>query len=171
MVSNQICYPFQKTTLSRCFESSDEWEQILDNVRFAIESVTLPTVGFLGMLANLIVVFVLVRITIKKCQHGKHKSFDRMVICLSSIDFLLIIFYVVDALVQIDILHEPQWYQVRRTTIYFGRINQITTGPHMVFSFLIFILNIIEGHLSTLLASYETSIDNCISVHGCSDQC
>ena len=85
---------------------------MLFNIRFALESVTLNIFGFLGLLANVIVIFALVRITINKRLHGNHKNFDRLVICLSAIDILLIVFYVVDALVQIDLLSEPKWYQV-----------------------------------------------------------
>ena len=83
------------------------------NIRLALDSVLLPMCGLLGMLANIIVMVTLVRITRKKESHGNQKNFDRLVIFLSLIDFWLIFFYVVDALIQIDLMTEPQFYQVR----------------------------------------------------------
>ena len=81
-------------------------------IRFALDSVLLPACGILGMLANIIVIVTLVRVTRKKGSHGNHKNFDRLVIFLTLIDFWLIFFYVVDALIQIDIYTEPRFYQV-----------------------------------------------------------
>ena len=95
-----------------CYESFDKWDETLANARFAIESVSLPTFGILGLLANAIVIFALFRIAARKDLQGNQKNFDRMVISLSFIDSLLILIYIVDALIQIDIYHEPQWYQV-----------------------------------------------------------
>ena len=95
-----------------CYESFDKWEEIVENARFAIESVSLPTLGILGLLANAIVIFVLFRVVARKDLQGNQKNFDKLLICLSFIDSFLIVIYIVDALIQIDILHEPQWYQV-----------------------------------------------------------
>ena len=100
-----------------CYESFDKWEEIVENARFAIESVSLPTLGTLGLLANAIVIFVLFRIVARKDVQGNQKNFDKLVICLSFIDSFLIVIYIVDALIQIDILHEPQWYQVISETV------------------------------------------------------
>ena len=77
----------------------------------------MPIFGILGLLANIIVVFALVRITGNKSLKGNHKNFDRMVISLSIIDSLLLVVYVVDALIQVDLMHEPQWYQVTKGLI------------------------------------------------------
>ena len=95
-----------------CYESFDKWDETLENARFAIESVSLPTFGILGLLANAIVIFVLFRIAARKDLQGNQKNFDKLLICLSFLDSFLIVIYIVDALIQIDILHEPQWYQV-----------------------------------------------------------
>ena len=84
------------------------------NIRLVLDSVLLPVCGILGMVANIIVMVTLVRITRKKESHGNQKNFDRLVIFLSLIDLWLILFYVVDALIQIDLMTEPQFYQVRR---------------------------------------------------------
>ena len=100
-----------------CYESFDKWEEIVENSRFAIESVSLPTLGILGFLSNAIVIFVLFRIVARKDLQGNQKNFDKLVICLSFIDSFLIVIYIVDALIQIDILHEPQWYQVIIETV------------------------------------------------------
>ena len=100
-----------------CYETFHEWDETLENARFAIESVTLPIFGILGFLANIIVVFALFRITGKTNLKGNHKNFDRMVISLCFIDSLLLVVYVVDALIQVDLMHEPQWYQVTKGLI------------------------------------------------------
>ena len=114
MIKTNIHLTFQKSSLQNCYESIDDWEKTLMNIRKALDSILLPICGILGMLANIIVMVTLVRITRKKNLHGNHKNFDRLVIFLSLIDFWLIFFYVVDALIQVDLMTEPQFYQVRR---------------------------------------------------------
>ena len=105
---------FQNQFLPNCYESVEEWDKTLMYIRFCLDSVLLPGIGIHGMLANIIVIVTLIRITRKKSSHGNHKNFDRLIILLSLIDFWLIFFYVVDALIQIDIMTEPQFYQVNR---------------------------------------------------------
>ena len=104
--------------MPNCYESVDEWDKTLMNIRFALDSVLLPVCGILGMLSNIIVIVTLIRITRKKSSHENHKNFDRLIIFLSLIDFWLIFFYVVDALIQIDIMTEPQFYQVWKYSQY-----------------------------------------------------
>ena len=96
-----------------------EWYPKVMSVRFGIESVTLPVIGFLGIFGNLIVIAVLIRLTTSKKENQNEKKFDRMLISLSMADLLLLIMYVVDALVQVDLYNEPQWYQVRNINLYY----------------------------------------------------
>ena len=125
MFQTIIYLTFQKPSILNCYESVEEWDETIMDIRFALDSVLLPICGFLGMFANIIVMVTLVRITRKKDLHGNHKNFDRLVIFLSLIDFWLIFFYVVDALIQVDLMTEPQFYQVRRPERQGGRQNYI----------------------------------------------
>jgi len=92
----------------------------LESIRFAIESVTLPSCGILGLLGNILVIAVLIRLTTRVNENKNRKNFDRMLISLCILDLLLLIIYITDAVIQVDLMHEPQWYQVR---IYFYVIN------------------------------------------------
>ena len=89
------------------------------SVRFGIDSVLLPVIGFPGILGNLMLIAVLIKLTNSKKENQKNKKFDRMLISLSIADFLLLTMYVFDALVQVNLYNEPQWYQVRNINVYY----------------------------------------------------
>ena len=100
-----------------CYEPQSEWYNTLDYVRFAIETVTLPTVGFLGILGNVLVILVLIKLTTNRKKEKNRKNFDRLLISLSIADSLLLIVYISDAIIQGKWPNEPppdepHWYQV-----------------------------------------------------------
>ena len=100
------------TTDYACYEATDDWYDTLDSVRFWIESVALPTIGFLGILGNLLVILVLIRLNTNQKENKNRQNFDRLLISLSITDTLLLVMYITDALVQASNSYEPSWYQV-----------------------------------------------------------
>ena len=100
-----------------CYENIDEWDSKIMSVRFGVESVTLPVLGLLGILGNFMVIAILIQLTRRKNGNHNNRKFDRILISLSIADSLLLVMYVVDALVQVDLYTEPQWYQVGDTCI------------------------------------------------------
>ena len=98
--------------LSDCYELRKEWDKTLQNIRFAVESVTLQIFSYLGILGNTLVVAILIRLIKDPTENKNHKPFDRILIALAVFDTLLLVMYLVDAIVQVDILTEPQWYKV-----------------------------------------------------------
>ena len=55
---------------------------------------------------------ILIQLIKDPTENRNHKPFDRILIALAVFDSLLLIIYVVDAIIQIDILSEPWWYEV-----------------------------------------------------------
>lgn len=141
----------------------------LESIRFAIESVTLPSCGLLGLLGNVLVIAVLIRLTTRRNENRNRKNFDRMLISLSIFDSLLLITYITDAIIQADLMYEPHWYQVR---FYIYIVNISTLLKNVILYVCVFMLFItlykIKGCIPKHLASVESYHYNRISVYGCS---
>lgn len=98
--------------MSDCYELRTEWEETLKNVRFGLESITLQMFSYFGIFGNILVIAILIQLIKDPTENRNHKPFDRILIALAVFDSLLLIIYVVDAIIQIDILSEPWWYEV-----------------------------------------------------------
>ena len=117
--TDEIGYTHLKSNsaIATCYENIDKWDSKIMSVRFGVESVTLPVLGFLGILGNFMVIAILIQLTRRKNGNHNNRKFDRILISLSIADSFLLVMYVVDALVQVDLYTEPQWYQVGDTCI------------------------------------------------------
>ena len=98
--------------MSDCYELRAEWEETIEHMRFGLESITLQIFSYFGIFGNILVIAILVQLIKDPTENRNHKPFDRILIALAVFDSLLLIIYVVDAIIQIDILSEPWWYEV-----------------------------------------------------------
>ena len=104
---------------SVCYENATIWLEALDNIRFAIETIALPSVGSLGVMGNILVIITLIKLTNSKKENKNQINFDRLLIFLSIADSLFLIMHIIDAVIQAQDLPEPGWYQVIIIIYYF----------------------------------------------------
>ena len=104
---------------SVCYENATIWLEALDNIRFAIETIALPSVGSLGVMGNILVIITLIKLTNSKKENKNQINFDRLLIFLSIADSLFLIMHIIDAVIQAQDLPEPGWYQVIIMNKYF----------------------------------------------------
>ena len=111
-----------------CFElivTSDEdcknWFQIIDDSRFWIEGIAIPVVGIVGLVGNCLVVVVLSLLIRNNSESITQRNFDVTLLALTIIDFILLLIYMIDSVIQNsynkenspELFTEPGWYQVR----------------------------------------------------------
>ena len=108
-----------------CYERLNEWSLTLQTAMYWIESITIPFVGILGCLGNILVIAVLIRLTSNQNENKNRNNFDKLLISLAIVDTLHLIMYVTDSFVQANGTNEPYWYQVclksLMTTLYSNR--------------------------------------------------
>ena len=97
---------------SACYENATIWLEALDNIRFAIETVALPSVGILGIMGNTLIIITLIKLTKSKKENKNQTNFDRLLIFLSVADSLVLVMHIIDAIIQAQYGPEPIWYQV-----------------------------------------------------------
>ena len=95
------------------------WFQVIDETRYWIEGIAIPSVGSIGLIGNLIVTSVLFCIIRKSTDRGSQRNFDITLMSLAIVDFILLLMYITDSCIQnhlnpIDNEHssEPLWYKV-----------------------------------------------------------
>ena len=97
--------------------------RILDDSRYCIEGIAIPSIGSIGLIGNLIVVGVLFCLIRNNSEQGSQRNFDVTLMSLAIIDFILLIMYITDSYIQnhfdpinVEQSKEPLWYKVK--TIY-----------------------------------------------------
>ena len=111
--------------VSDCYELRTEWAETIEHVRFGLESITLQMFSYFGIFGNILVIAILIQLIKDPTENRNHKPFDRILIALAVFDSLLLIIYVVDAIIQIDILSEPWWYEVTFWNIIYTTSNSM----------------------------------------------
>ena len=77
---------YSKIYNGTCYERLNEWSHILQTAMYWIESITIPFVGSLGCLGNILVIAVLIRLTTNKNENKNRNNFDKLLICLAIVD-------------------------------------------------------------------------------------
>ena len=95
------------------------WFQVIDESRYWIEGIVIPSVGAIGLIGNLIVIGVLACLIHENSDHGSQRNFDVTLISLSIIDLILLLMYLTDSYIQNHfdpslLGDEPIWYKVKR---------------------------------------------------------
>ena len=103
---------YSKMNNGTCYERLNEWSLTLQTAMYWIESITIPFVGSLGCLGNILVITVLIRFTNSQGENKNRNNFDKLLISLAIVDTLHLIMYVTDSFVQANGTDEPYWYQV-----------------------------------------------------------
>ena len=100
-------------------KSCKNWFQVIDESRYWIEGVAVPSVGSIGLVGNLIVTCVLFFIVRKNSDNGSQRNFDITLMCLAIVDFILLLMYITDSCIQNhlnpighELSKEPLWYKV-----------------------------------------------------------
>ena len=102
-----------------CYENATIWLETLDDIRFAVETIALPSVGSLGVMGNILVIITLIKLTKSKKENKNQTNFDRLLIFLSATDTLFLIMHIIDAIIQAQNHSEPMWYQVSSRIIFY----------------------------------------------------
>ena len=105
-------------------KSCKSWFQIIDDSRYWIEGIAIPSIGSIGLIGNMIVAGVLFCLIRNNSDQGSQRNFDFTLMSLAIIDFILLIMYITDSYIQnhfdpinVEQLKEPIWYKVNLSLI------------------------------------------------------
>ena len=96
------------------------WYQVMDDSRYWVEGIAIPSVGSVGVIGNLIVIGSLACLIRENNERGSQRNFDITLISLAIIDLILLLMYITDSYIQNhlnpiseDSSREPIWYKVK----------------------------------------------------------
>ena len=103
-------------------KSCKSWFQVIDDSRYWIEGIAIPSIGSIGLIGNFIVAGVLFCLIRNNSDQGSQRNFDVTLMSLAIIDFILLIMYITDSYIQnhfdpisVEQSKEPLWYKVKIT--------------------------------------------------------